>query len=145
MATQIRIKNIPQGFQSIITNGKHSIVGDEPIKSGGTDIGLAPSELVLAGLAMCKVATVRYIARKKGYDIRDVDAVLTQEVKRGPNRSLSTNIASEIIIEGDITEEQRKELMDEADRCYIHRLLQGEINIEKSTELLNDKIYEEAN
>ena len=144
MATQIKIKNIPQGFQSIISNGTHSILGDEPIKSGGTDLGLAPSELVLAGLAMCKVATVRHIARKKGYDIRDVDAVLTQDVKRGPNRSLSTFITSDIWIEGDITEAQRRELMDEADRCYIHRLLQGEINIEHSKELINHSIYEEA-
>ena len=65
MATEIQIKNLPEGYQSIITNGKHSIVGDEPVGSKGTDLGLAPTELVLAGLAMCKVATVRYIARKK--------------------------------------------------------------------------------
>ena len=64
MATEIKIKNLPEGFQSIITNGKHSIVGDEPIHSKGTDLGLAPGELVLAGLAMCKVA-YRKTYRKK--------------------------------------------------------------------------------
>lgn len=31
MATQIKIKNIPEGYQSIITNGRHSLIGDEPI------------------------------------------------------------------------------------------------------------------
>ncbi len=65
MATTIKIKNLPEGYQSIITNGTHTIVGDEPVKSNGTDLGLSPSELVLSGLAMCKVATVRFIARKK--------------------------------------------------------------------------------
>ena len=59
MATVIKIKNLQEGYQSIITNGTHSIVGDEPVKSKGTDLGLSPSELVLSGLAMCKVATVR--------------------------------------------------------------------------------------
>ena len=28
MATVIKIKNIEEGFQSIITNGKHTIIGD---------------------------------------------------------------------------------------------------------------------
>ena len=31
MATVIKIKNIEEGYQSIITNGKHTIIGDEPI------------------------------------------------------------------------------------------------------------------
>ena len=77
MATQIKIKNLPEGYQSIISNGKHSIIGDEPLSSNGTDLGLAPSELVLSGLAMCKVATIRYIARKNGWEIGKVEAILT--------------------------------------------------------------------
>ena len=39
MATVIKIKNIEEGYQSIITNGKHTIIGDEPITSKGTDLG----------------------------------------------------------------------------------------------------------
>lgn len=83
MATVIKIKNIEEGFQSIITNGKHTIIGDEPITSKGTDLGLAPSELVLSGLAMCKVGTVRFIARKNNWEIENVTAELVQEVARG--------------------------------------------------------------
>ena len=83
MATVIKIKNIEEGYQSIITNGKHTIIGDEPIASKGTDLGLAPSELVLSGLAMCKVGTVRFIARKNNWDIGNVTAELWQEVARG--------------------------------------------------------------
>src|SRR3972149_9200651 len=104
MATQIKIKNLPEGLQSIITNGKHTIIGDEPLSSNGTDLGLAPSELVLAGLAMCKVATVRYIARKKGWEIGNVEANLIQEVKREAT-GLKTNVKIEINIEGNISEE----------------------------------------
>lgn len=69
MATEIKIKNLPEGYQSIITNGKHTIVGDEPISSKGTDLGLSPTELVLSGLAMCKVTTVRFIARKNEWNV----------------------------------------------------------------------------
>ena len=134
MATKINIKNLPTGYQSIISNGKHTIVGDEPTNSRGTDLGLSPTELVLAGLAMCKVATVRFIARKNGWEnlIRDVDAQLEQVVKRGSD-GLLTSVQIDIQIEGDITEVQRKELLSQADNCYIHRMLMGNWEIEKST------------
>jgi hypothetical protein len=39
MSNIINIKNIPEGYQSIISNGKHSILGDEPISVNGTDMG----------------------------------------------------------------------------------------------------------
>ncbi len=134
MATEISIKNLPQGYQSIISNGKHSILGDEPIKSKGTDLGFSPPELVLAGIAMCKVATVRYIARKNEWDLRDVDAKLSQEVKRGKDGKLSTHIKVSMSIEGDLTEDQREELLKQADNCYVHRMIEGDWEIETATE-----------
>ena len=131
MATEIKIKNLPEGFQSIITNGKHSIVGDEPIPSNGTDLGLAPTELVLAGLAMCKVATVRHIARKKGWEIGNVEGSFSQKVRRTDD-GLLPKVKVDITIEGDLTDEQRNELLDEADHCYVHRMIQSDWKIESA-------------
>jgi putative redox protein len=134
MATTIKIKNLPEGYQSIISNGTHSIVGDEPVKSKGTDLGLSPSELVLSGLALCKVATVRFIARKNNWEIGEVRAELSQEVKRETD-GLKTNIKVAIHIDGDISQEQKDELLKQANACYIHRQIMGEWNIEHATEL----------
>lgn len=134
MATVIEIKNLPEGYQSIISNGTHSIIGDEPIKSNGTDLGMSPSELVLSGLALCKVATVRYIARKNGWEIGEVKAELSQEVKRSPE-GLKTNIKVAMQIEGDLLPEQREELFKQADACYIHRQIMAEWDIEHATDL----------
>lgn len=134
MATEVKVKNLPEGYQSIITNGKHTIIGDEPIKSNGTDLGLSPSELVLSGLAMCKVATVRFIARKNNWEIGEISAELSQEVKRDAG-GLKTRIIVGINIEGNITQEQKGELLKQANACYIHRQIMGEWNIEHATEL----------
>ncbi len=134
MATQIKIKNIPTGYQSIISNGKHSIVGDEPIAAKGTDLGLAPTELVLSGIAMCKVATVRNVARRKGWEIGDVDAELSQVVTRLPGGQLSTRVETILHIEGDITEEQRAKLIKEADNCYVTRMIRGDWDFAHSNE-----------
>ena len=139
MATVIKIKNLPEGYQSIITNGTHTIIGDEPVKSKGTDLGLSPSELVLSGLAMCKVATVRFIARQKGWEIGEVTAELSQEVKREPE-GLKSNIKVAIHIDGDISQEQKDELLKQANACYVHRQIMGEWNIEHATELENNQL-----
>ncbi|MDF1698629.1 MAG: OsmC family protein [Saprospiraceae bacterium] len=131
MATEIKIKNLPEGFQSIITNGTHTIVGDEPVNSNGTDLGLAPTELVLAGLAMCKVATVRHIARKKGWKIGNVEGSFSQRVRRTED-GLLPKVKVDITIEGDLTDEQRHELLYEADHCYVHRMIQSDWKIESA-------------
>lgn len=135
MATNIKLKNLPKGYQTIINNGRHSIIGDEPINSKGTDLGFSPTDLILSSVGMCKVATVRFIARRNGWDIGNVEAELDQVVKRGENGKLSTTINVAISIEGDITEEQRTELLNQADACYVHRMIEGEWNIEKATNL----------
>ncbi|WP_200940342.1 OsmC family protein [Pedobacter sp. Leaf194] len=90
MATKLSITNSPTGYQSLITNGKHAILGVEPLASNGTDLGFSPPELLLSGIAMCKVAAVRFIARKNGWEIGNVDAQLTQETNRGKEGKLST-------------------------------------------------------
>lgn len=139
MATKINIKNIPTGYQSIISNGRHAIVGDEPVKVKGTDLGMSPPELVLAGIAMCKVATVRNVARRKGIEVGNVDAELSQVVRKNSDGTFTTTIDSAISIEGDITEEQRAMLIKEADNCYITKLVKGEWVINESV-LLGEEV-----
>lgn len=135
MATEIKIKNIPTGYQSIISNGKHTIIGDEPINVKGTDLGMTPTQLVLAGISMCKVATIRNVARRKNIEIGDVDAELSQEVRKSPDGSMQTEVNSVIKIEGDITEEEREMLIHEADNCYVTRIVKGDWTINDSTTL----------
>lgn len=133
MATNIKLKNLPTGYQTIISNGRHSIVGDEPINSKGTDLGFSPTDLILSSIGMCKVATVRFIARKNGWEIGNVDAELDQVVKRGENGKLSTTINVAISIEGTITDEQRQELLNQVDACYVHRMIEGDWTINKAS------------
>ncbi|MBL4708966.1 MAG: OsmC family protein [Flavobacteriales bacterium] len=135
MATEINIKNIPTGYQSIISNGRHAVIGDEPIKAKGTDLGFSPVEFILAGISMCKVATIRNVARRKGWEIGNVDAQLSQNVLRNSDGSLKTRVKSNIQIEGDITEEQRALLISEADNCYVTRMVRGEWELHESETL----------
>ncbi len=38
------------GFAQEITAGRHRLMADEPVSAGGTDRGLGPYDLLLAGL-----------------------------------------------------------------------------------------------
>lgn len=133
MSTEIKIKNLSEGFQSLISNGRHSIVGDEPLSSKGTDLGFSPPELILSGIGMCKAATVRYIARMKGWEIGEVQVFLSQEVQK--DNGLKTVITVKIAIEGPISKEQKKELLRQADNCYIHRMIMGNWDIQQAESL----------
>jgi putative redox protein len=138
MGKKINIKNLLTGYQSLITNGRHAIVGDEPTASSGTDLGFSPEDLILSSIAMCKVATVRYIARKNNWPIGEVDGEFELNVKRGEGGKLSTHVTAKIKIEGDITAEQKAELLRQADACYVHRMIEGEWNIESAQELTTE-------
>lgn len=133
MANTIKIKNIPEGYQTVISNGKHSILADEP-QPGGTDLGFSPIDLLLSSLGLCKVTTVRYIARKNGWSIGDVKAELSHETKRTEG-GLKTHIDVKILIGGDLIPEQKAELLKQADRCYVHRMIEGEWDIENAVEV----------
>ncbi len=135
MGKKINIKNLPTGYQSLITNGRHAIVGDEPTSSTGTDLGFSPEDLILSSIAMCKVATVRYIARKNKWEIGEVDGEFELKVKRGEGGKLTSNVTAKIKIEGDLTAEQKTELLKQADACYVHRMIEGEWDIENAIEL----------
>lgn len=135
MGKKINIKNLSTGFQSLITNGNHAMIGDEPNGSGGTNLGFSPEDLILSSIAMCKVATVRYIARKNNWAIEDVDGEFELNVKRGEGGKLSTHITAKIKIEGDLTPQQKTELLKQADACYVHRMIEGEWNIENAVAL----------
>jgi putative redox protein len=69
---------------------------------------------------MCKVATVRYIQKINGK--LEVDA--NEKRKR---RKLKTkhHVTAKIKIEGELTQNKR-ELLKQADACYVHRMIEGE-------------------
>jgi putative redox protein len=112
------------------------LIGDEPLSSKGTDLGFSPEDFILTSLAMCKVATVRFIPRRNNWAVRDVDGELGMHVKKGENGKLATHVTVAIKIEGDITVEQKAELLKQADACYLHRMIEGNWTIETSTDLL---------
>ncbi len=72
----VTIESTGNNYAHRVTNGRHSLVADEPASLGGQDAGMAPFDLYLASLAACTAITLRMYAQKKGWELGEFHAEL---------------------------------------------------------------------
>jgi putative redox protein len=102
----------------------HRLRADEPTDKGGDNSGPAPHELLLAALGSCTAMTLKVYAERKGWPLRDVRVTL-----HGTHADGAFTITRQLIIDGDLDAEQRRRLIEIADKCPVHKTLAGEITI----------------
>jgi uncharacterized OsmC-like protein/fermentation-respiration switch protein FrsA (DUF1100 family) len=123
-------------FQQSISVGPHRLVADEPVAAGGEDNGPGPYDFLLAGLGACTSMTMRLYADRKSLPLERTTVTLRHskihaqdcaecETKEG----MLDQIERVIAMEGELDAEQRKKLMEIADKCPVHRTLTSEIRI----------------
>jgi uncharacterized OsmC-like protein len=123
-------------LQQSVTIGPHHLLADEPKAAGGEDSGPGPYDYLLAGLGACTSMTMRLYADRKSLPLKRTTVTLRHskihaqdcaecETKEG----MLDQIDRVITMEGSLDVEQRKRLMEIADRCPVHRTLTSEIRI----------------
>jgi putative redox protein len=123
-------------FQQIVSVGPHHMLADEPVAAGGEDSGPGPYDFVLAGLGACTSMTMRMYADRKSLPMERVTVTLkhskihAQDCAECETRDgMLDQIERVIAIEGALDAEQRKKLMEIADKCPVHRTLTSEVHI----------------
>jgi len=123
-------------FQQTVTIGPHRMLADEPLAVGGEDSGPGPYDFLLAGLGACTSMTMRLYADRKSLPLDRVTVTLQHdkihaedcaecETKAGMLDRIDLVIATEGALDAD----QRKRLMEIAEKCPVHRTLTSEIRI----------------
>lgn len=126
----------PNSFTQDISAGGHHIVADEPVSYGGKYLGATPYQLVAAGLGACTSMTIRMYARQKKIPLESVQVDVSHSkihaqdceechISNGKVDQFERNIQ----LSGSLTAEQRKRLLEIADKCPVHKTLESEIKI----------------
>jgi putative redox protein len=123
-------------FQQTVTVGPHRLIADEPVAAGGEDTGLAPYDFLLTALGACTSMTLRLYADRKALPLDRVTVTLKHSKIHAKDceecetrEGMLDQIDRVIAIEGALDAEQRKRLMEIADKCPVHRTLTSEIRI----------------
>lgn len=133
---EVVARTYTDGFKTDVRAGRHALVADEPRSVGGTNAGPSPYDLLSAALATCTSMTLHMYANHKKIDLESVTvrvkhgnihAVDCEDCESGSGRI--DEFQRSISLQGPLSDEQRQRMLEIADRCPVHRTLEGEIKI----------------
>ena len=122
-----------EGLDQEVFVGPHRLVGDEPEDSGGKGRGPDPYDLLLASLGACTSMTLTMYAQSEGLPLRGVTTRLRHSnVHADDCAECETEegkidwIELDIELDGPLSEEQRSQLLEIAEKCPVHQTLTSE-------------------
>ncbi|KYP13348.1 (4Fe-4S)-binding protein [Flavihumibacter sp. CACIAM 22H1] len=101
-------------------------VADEPVSTGGKDLGPDPFTLLLSSLATCTLATLRMYIDRKGWEIPEIRIKANLFQYKKDDKTITT-IDRDLRFDPAITDEQMEKLVEIAGNCPISKLLKGEV------------------
>jgi putative redox protein len=124
-------------FTQDIRTTDHHLVADEPLSSKGNNLGMNPYELLLAGLGACTSMTMKMYADRKGIPLEDVvvelqhEKIHAEDCEQCESKSGKIDkIFKTIELSGQLSDEQKKHLLEIAEKCPVSRTLKSDIIVE---------------
>lgn len=124
-------------FGTEVHTPRHRFVADEPRSYGGDDTGPTPYDLLLAALGTCTAMTMKLYADQKGWPFEGVRIHLTHDRDHAEDcghmleEDAKVQALNRVItVLGDaLTDEQHAKIIAIADKCPVHRTLEGHLHI----------------
>ncbi|MEM8489279.1 MAG: bifunctional alpha/beta hydrolase/OsmC family protein [Pseudomonadota bacterium] len=136
---EVLIQEKNQRFTELVFSDNHQWLADEPKSVGGADLGPDPYEHLLAALGTCTVMTLRMYAQRKSLPLTNIEVRLRHDREHltdcdgceEKERKIEV-LERVVLLEGDLSVEQRKRLLEIADRCPVHRTLHSQLEVRTS-------------
>ena len=120
-------------FTTEIMTDEHALLSDEPLEVGGDDLGPSPYELLAASLGACTGMTLRMYANHKKWPLKEVRVHLQHEKIHAKDcedgKQKIDKIERVIELEGDLSADQKKRMLEIANKCPVHKSLHSPIKI----------------
>ncbi len=136
---QVVTRTGEHGYVTEIRTDHHSMIADEPIRVGGTNLGPDPYELLLASLGACTGITLRMYANHKKWPVEEIrinlrhHRIYNEDCENCKENEKKLDKIERIIeIEGDLSDAQLERLLEIADRCPVHKTLSSKVRIDTS-------------
>lgn len=105
----------------------HTWTADEPTEVGGGNTATSPDRLILAGLGACTAITLRMVAARRQIPLTGVEVELLLNPDGKPEGG--NDIVRKILLLGELSDDERAQLLKAANACPMHKLLTGEIRV----------------
>jgi len=133
----VRVGSGEGPFVQMVDSSGHNFLADEPMRSGGGDLGPTPYDLLLAALGTCTAMTIELVARAEGIPVDGVEVILRHERRHADDCAAAAGgrprlevLHREIRLEGSLTAEQRDRMLVIANKCPVHRTLESGPKVE---------------
>lgn len=100
---------------------KFALNGDEPLDFGGGNTGPAPYDFLCVALGECTTMTIRWYAHQQNWPLEKVNVEIIYH-KDGKRDYFLKKIE---LIGSNLTEEQKKKLIEVAAKCPVQRTIEG--------------------
>lgn len=133
---QVIVQNTDHSLKQKVTAGTHTLASDEPLNVGGQNLGPTPYDLLLAALGACTSMTLRLYSQRKKWELDKVEVYLNhkrvhaEDCAECENANGKVELIERVIsISGNLDDDQKKRLMEIADKCPVHKTLEGHVSI----------------
>lgn len=128
-------------YKTVMTAGNHELIADEPEDAGGKDEGPDPYDYLLMALGSCSVITMKMYADRKEWPVEDIFIEMRHHKAHAedcvdcddPNARID-KIEKDIIVKGDLSDEQLERLLEISKKCPVHKTLLNDVEIVSTVE-----------
>lgn len=128
-------------YKTVMTAGQHELVSDEPLKSGGKDLGPDPYDYLLMALGSCTAITMRMYANRKEWPVEDIYIELRHNKVHAEDcedcddpKARIDKIEKEIIVKGDLDRDQIDRLLEISKKCPVHKTMIKSVIVDSTIE-----------